>query len=343
VTDNQFPIDGTQAVPEPLTPHDCELQDFKFMPLDVARLRSSEQNSDVTPEANWAALMLWAASWHEVPAGSIPDNDGWIAKACGYVSRGTVDPQWTQVKPGALRKFVLCTDGRLYHPVVAEKALEAWSAKLEQRWRTECGRIKKHNDRHELKGAQAVPKPTYDEWIAAGRPTGQPLPVPSDKPATFAKRPKGQGQSVPRETHSKGQGEGQGQGLMENPSGSEAAAPRATRKPPAGFEVTAAMVEWAADKASLLDRNMLRRETDKFRDHTFKFAISDWIGAWRNWMRRAHDDLAKHAPRSGASVETPYQRSKRETVEAATGGLASRKTLATEVSHGQPTAPAIAG
>ncbi len=332
MTVDQIPLEGTETVPEPLTPHDCELQDFKFMPLDVARLRSSEQNSDVTPEANWAALLLWAAAWHEVPAGSIPDNDGWIAKACGYVSRGTVDPQWDTVRAGALRKFVRCTDGRLYHPVVAEKAREAWAAKLEQRWRTECGRIKKHNDRHELKGADAVPKPTFEVWIEAGRPTGHPLPIPGDKARQTPPSPKGQGQTVPRETPSKRQGEGQGQGdPNRTPPGSGAAAPRGTRKPPQSFEVTAAMVEWAGQNASLLSPASLRRETDKFRDHTFKFAIVDWPGAWRNWMRRAHDDLA---PKASAATETPYQRSKREAVEAATGGLASRKPPTSEAPHG---------
>jgi hypothetical protein len=35
---------------------------------------------------------------------------------------------------------VKCSDGRLYHPVVAEKAKEAWSAKLAQRARTDAAR-----------------------------------------------------------------------------------------------------------------------------------------------------------------------------------------------------------
>jgi hypothetical protein len=325
-------------LPEPLTPADCELQDFKFMPLDVARLRSSEQNSDVTPEANWAALLLWAASWHEVPCASIPDNDGWIAKACGYVSRGTTDPQWETVRAGALRKFVKCSDGRLYHPVVAEKAREAWAAKLEQRWRTECGRIKKHNDRHELKGLNAVPKPSYDEWLAAGRPTGQPLPVPGDKKPSSKRVPR----DVPRETGSKGQGEGQGQGLIENPSGSVAAAPRATRKPPESFTVTAAMVAWAAEHCPSMDAKVLQRETDKFRDHTFRFAITDWPGAWRNWIRRANEDIEKRT--GSTTTETAYQRSKRIAAEQATGGLASRKTTTSEAPHGlQAPAPIAIG
>ncbi len=339
----------TDQLPEPLTPHDCELQDFKFMPLDVARLRSSEQNSDVTPEANWAALMLWSASWHEVPAGSIPDNDQWIAKACGYVSLGTIHPKWEQVRDGAMRKFVRCSDGRLYHPTVAEKAREAWAAKLEQRWRTECGRIKKHNDRHELKGADAVAKPSYDEWIEAGRPQGQPLPVPRDKTGVSPQRPKGQPPGVPRETGSKGQGEGQGQGqgLEEptvlplppgKPAGKGKAKPpkevdpnrtsSAQKSCPEGFTVTPAMVQYAADKAPDVD---WKRQTEKFRNHQFRQGYVDWSATWRNWMLEAQDRYeARHngaaagaaeAVRGQKPAETNYARAMRERTAEATGGI----------------------
>lgn len=191
----------TDVLPDPMTPTGCDLTDFAFMPLDVLRLRDSELASNETPEACWAAVLLWAASWHQVPAASIPNDDRWIAKAAGYALRGRIDAAWKRVRTGAMRGWVECTDGRLYHSVVAEKAREAWQAKLRQRWSTECGRIKKHNERHE--GAN-VPKPTFEEWLAAGCPQGQPLFVPGDMTGTS--------QGNPEEMHSKGQGEGQGQG-----------------------------------------------------------------------------------------------------------------------------------
>ena len=127
-----------EQLPEPLTPEGCDLRDFKFMPLDVARLRDSDLASDETPESCWAAVLLWAASWHQVPAASVPDSDQWLAKHAGYVSRGKVAREWVDVRPGALRGWIKCSDGRLYHPVVAEKAVDAWDSKLEQRWKTEC-------------------------------------------------------------------------------------------------------------------------------------------------------------------------------------------------------------
>jgi hypothetical protein len=62
-------------MPAPLTPPDCDLQDFPFMPLHVARLRDSDLASEEEPEACWYAVLLWAASWHQIPAASLPDND----------------------------------------------------------------------------------------------------------------------------------------------------------------------------------------------------------------------------------------------------------------------------
>jgi hypothetical protein len=186
----------------PLTPAECDLSDFQFMPLDVARLRDSELASNETPEACWAAVLLWAASWHQIPAASVPDDDRWLAKAAGYVARGKTDPQWAKIREGAMRGFVRCDDGRLYHPVVAEKAREAWQAKLAQRWRTECARIKKHNERHHTE----IEKPSFESWMAAGCPQGQPLPVTGDN----GPRPP----KVTDDNGSKGQGEGQGQGHL---------------------------------------------------------------------------------------------------------------------------------
>lgn len=66
--------------------------------------------------------------------------------------------------------------------------------------------------------------------------------------------------------------------------GASAKPPRATRKCPADFVVTEAMADWAKRECPSVP---LTRETAAFRDHTFKTAISDWQGAWRNWVRRA--------------------------------------------------------
>ena len=224
----------------PLTPHDCDLRDFAFMPLDVVRLRDSDLVAMESAEAFRAAVMLWCASWHQLPAASLPDDDRVLANLAGY---GRVVKEWQKEREGALRGWVKCDDGRLYHPVVAEKAVEAWRGKLERQWRTECARIKKHAQRQQIE----LDVPEFEAWMKAGRPQGQPLPVPEDKqgvsPRTDGKCPS----PVLGETASKGQGEGQGTGTgtgtgttlgREEPGGSGAAKPRTPR--PKREEVTLA-------------------------------------------------------------------------------------------------------
>lgn len=115
---------------EPLTPPDCDLTNFKYMPLEVARLRKSTEwrQGKKNPEVAFYSLNLWMASWHEVPSGSLEDDDDALADAAMCDSR-----RWPKVREKVLRKWVKCSDGRLYHPVVAEKANESWEAKHQNR------------------------------------------------------------------------------------------------------------------------------------------------------------------------------------------------------------------
>jgi hypothetical protein len=113
---------------DPLVPLHVDLRDFPFMPLDVARLRDSAIVDEVSGDEFRAAILLWCAAWHQVPAGSLPNDPKQLSKFAGY---GRVVSEWEKVAAGALYGWVECSDGRLYHPVVAEKALEAWEKKLE--------------------------------------------------------------------------------------------------------------------------------------------------------------------------------------------------------------------
>lgn len=110
-------------LPEPLTPADCDLREYPFMPLEVKRLLTSETWILGTGEERAAAIALWLESWHQVPAASLPDNDRMLA----HLSQAK---NWKKVKPHALRGWVHCSDGKIYHPVVAEKVLEGWIGKL---------------------------------------------------------------------------------------------------------------------------------------------------------------------------------------------------------------------
>lgn len=121
-------------LPDPLTPPECDLQDFPFMPLHVARLRDSDLAATEHPEACWYAVLLWAASWHQLPAASLPDDDLVLTRLCGL---GRDVKTFRKHRDGALRGLVKCSDGRLYHTVVAEQANASWAEKLSYRDRRE--------------------------------------------------------------------------------------------------------------------------------------------------------------------------------------------------------------
>lgn len=122
---------------EPLTPADCDLRDFAFMPLDATRLLDSDLFALSTGDEFKAALALWCKCWLQVPAASLPDDDRVLAHLSGAGAK------WKKVKDMALRGFVKCSDGRLYHPVVAEKANDAWAKKQSYRDRSKKGNAKR--------------------------------------------------------------------------------------------------------------------------------------------------------------------------------------------------------
>lgn len=172
----------TETVPDPLVPAEVDLRDFAFMPLDVRRLRDSRLVAVRTAEEALAAILLWSASWHQQPASSLPNDDLELSVLSGYGgARGL--KEFRRIREGALHGFILCCDGRWYHPVVAEKAAEAWNGRLELEWRRAADRVRKDNkDRKErseqehmvpakpaLLSVQVVGGiPTYRAWQSVG-------------------------------------------------------------------------------------------------------------------------------------------------------------------------------
>ena len=125
----------------PLVPVDLDLRDFPFMPMDISRLFGSEFHAQSDDGAWRAGVTLWLRSYHQVPAASIPDDDVACARLAEF---GRDVKAWRRVKAAALRGWVKCDDGRLYHPVVAEKALEGWLEKLGQRKSSAAGNAKRY-------------------------------------------------------------------------------------------------------------------------------------------------------------------------------------------------------
>ena len=152
-------------LPSPPLPADVDLRDFAFMPLDVVRLRDSDIAALTSGDEFRAAVMLWCAAWHQIPAASIPDDDIVLARLSGY---GRVVKEWQKVREGALRGWVKCSDGRLYHPVITEKAVEAWESKQAYRAKKEADRLRKQQERSSRRGKTGAGNPPENGDLSDG-------------------------------------------------------------------------------------------------------------------------------------------------------------------------------
>jgi len=155
------------VLPPPLVPIEADLTDFRFMPIEHARLRRSRAwlICKRRPELAFWQINLWIGSWTERPAGSLEDDDDVLAD----VAMCSPD-RWQEVKADVLRGWIKCSDGRLYHPVVAEKVLEAWNSKLTKRWQNECDRVRKENHRRSKDGLEPLEIPIRPAKVSAGHP-----------------------------------------------------------------------------------------------------------------------------------------------------------------------------
>jgi Protein of unknown function (DUF1376) len=117
---------------EPLVPAEVDLRGMTFMPLFGDRLFKSAEWIEACPAARAAALqLLWHAYAHEVPAASLPDHERVLADHAGLSLKS-----FRHLREQALRGWVKCSDGRLYHPVLAEIAIDSWNTRLAHRARS---------------------------------------------------------------------------------------------------------------------------------------------------------------------------------------------------------------
>lgn len=125
--------------PPPLVPPEVDLRGYEFMPLFGDRLFGSTTYIEASIEGKVAMPRIWWRAYaKEVPAASLPDNDQLLADYAGY---GVSLKGWKKIRAQVMRGFVLCSDGRWYHPFVAELALKAWKSRLADRLRTLKARI----------------------------------------------------------------------------------------------------------------------------------------------------------------------------------------------------------
>lgn len=115
---------------------DLDVRCLPYMPLQIEQLRKSKAwlRCRRRPELGFYLMNLWMRAWHEVPAGSIEDDDDVLADAA------MCSPEkWGEFRPLLLEGWEV-RDGRVYHRTVTELATEAFGKLRKNQKRTEAAR-----------------------------------------------------------------------------------------------------------------------------------------------------------------------------------------------------------
>lgn len=171
----------------PLVPEEVDLRGLPWMRLDTSRLLDSDLFALSTGDEFKAAVALWCKSWGQAPAGSLPKDDRILAHLSGAGSK------WKRVREMALRGWMECSDGRLYHAVVAEQALAAWEERQAFREKIEGQNTRQQKLRAERATLMADLKAAGEHlaWnapIAEVRARHAKLPRPVTPPKTVRSR-----------------------------------------------------------------------------------------------------------------------------------------------------------
>lgn len=251
----------------PLTPPDSDLRGLPFMPLDVVRLLDSDLFALSTGDEFKSAVALWCKCWLQLPAASLPNDDRILASLAGF---GRDTKGWLKVKAMAMRGFILCDDGRWYHEVIAQKAIEAWGHRLKQRSKSAAGNAKRWN------------KPSTSEHH------GEPICDPRGDTSGDAHG----------DTTRDRKGQGEGEVIKEEPNGPSLAAKRRRQQIPLDFAPNPAGVQFATERGVNVGE-----ELQRFMDyHTAKGSVMlDWQAAWRTWASNAKS-FARASPAANKQI-----------------------------------------
>jgi len=105
---------------DPPVPNDLSLRQSYGITINPADYIESGWFSFDSRFVKSIAIDLMVMSWNQVPAGSLPNDAGKLA----YMIGERLSKNMVHGLSDALRDWFLCSDGRLYHPMVAHLALE---------------------------------------------------------------------------------------------------------------------------------------------------------------------------------------------------------------------------
>ncbi|GAB5471434.1 MAG: hypothetical protein Kilf2KO_44640 [Rhodospirillales bacterium] len=268
-------------LPEPLLPADVDLRHFATMPLDVQRLRDSDLAIEASDAEFRAAVLLWCAAWHQVPAGSLPNSPRALAQLAGF---GRDVKTWDSIAGGALRGFVLCSDGRLYHQTLCEYVLESYRKSYKRQRRLAADRARKQS------GTDTGPS-----WNS----TGIPAEAPPKGKGGEEKTPPASLRSAPPLAGAPPPGARRQPDLQQLGSDPPRASRARGHRIPGDWRPSEDGMEILRSKG--YDDDAIRTEADSFRDYWAAKTGSgasklDWTATWRNWCRRAASQGGQRSP-----------------------------------------------
>lgn len=298
-------------LPEPLTPADCDLTGMEWMPLFGHRLFHSNFGSKASDAEFRAALQLWWASWTQVPAASLPDDDVILCNLAGY---GKDIKSWKKLRAGnVLHGFVKCSDGRLYHALLAKEAILAFERRLQAAKKREADRkrLQQWRDEQERKRQEAE---SGNGSNSSGETHDETRFTTSDE--TDRTRPDQTGpEKESKEERERGAAPPD-LGLTPEPVPAPQAAPvpvAPSRSRSQGHRLPADWQPGQPERKFAIDLGLDPAEiAPQFCDHWHsasgaKASKTDWNAAWRFWCRNEIKMKPFASTRHGKPKLTPHQ------------------------------------
>jgi hypothetical protein len=273
-----------ERFPPPLVPPEADMRGLQFMPLDVNRLMDSDFVALSKGDEFKAGMALWCKAWLQLPAGSLPDDDRVLAYLSGSGSN------WKKVKEMALRGFVKCNDGRLYHPVIAEKVKDAWQMRLRQRERSEKGNKKRWGT--------SETSPSDPSGDRHGDRHGDPCAIPRDRESDSDRDREVENPTIVDNSHV---------GLVASKP-----APRRAKRAKARNQISEDTQPNEKDRLTATEHGLsgesFRTEWRKFRDHhrAKGSLMADWSAAWRTWCGNI-PEFKRQSRRTGGLAVDPQR------------------------------------
>lgn len=291
--------------PEPLVPPHVDLRGMKWFALHHKNLRASRFWIHATDQVKAISIELWCEAYEQEVAASLPDDDVALSEAAGFGRRDLTE--WLSVKVDVMKAWVLCSDGRWYHPKLAEVAIEAWDLTADSRRRD---REKKRRKRERIKNEQSPrgqdDNPHGDEHMNPHRDNAE---IPPGKTDTLSNTTQQEttGDSNPSDSV--------GTPATVKPAKAPAKPKAPTKK--AARDARASRIEWdwtpdeidathAAGKGYSPEE--IRAMGDGFFNHhkAKGTLMVDWRAAWRTWV--SNDGKFNGGPRGGNRTSASNRR-----------------------------------